>query len=249
MSEDKKYEVNAEGMEVTPDGKVILKKLPFTGVRRKMAQNLAESWHNNVSCTSFNKVDMSAVMAMKKKFTEEGRKVSYTDIFIRMIAVAVQENPMVNVCINEKKLEVYKNVNVGVAVSTPQGMVMTPVIKNADAKSVFEISRELKEVVRKINEGTVEMSDLEGGTVTISSLGNYEILGFAQVLVEPQSVIFGFGSINKEPVVLEDDTIGIRPMMYISDTTDHKAIHGITLMEFYKTFLAMFKDPEKYMEP
>lgn len=238
----------ADKYEVTEDGKVILKKIPFTGVRRMMAQNLADSWHTCVSTTSFNRVDTSAVMALKDKLTQEGRKVSYTDIFIRLSALAIQQNPMVNVSINDKKLEVYKSVNIGVAVSTPDGMVMTPVIRDAETKSVFQISAELKALVQKIKDRTITQEEMTGGTVTISSLGMYEICGFVQVLVQPQSFILGFGSIKKEPVVLEDDTIGVRPMMYISDTTDHRAIHGETLMLFYRTFLAMFKEPEKYME-
>ena len=238
-----------QNYEVTPDGKVILKKLPFTGVRRKMAQNLEHSWHTAVSCTSFNKVDTTEVVALKKKYAAEGRKVSYTDIFTRLVAVAVQQNPMVNVCINDKKLEVYKNVNIGMAISTPDGMVLNPVIRDAETKSVFQISDEVKGFVQKIKDRTITAEDMQGATMTVSSLGMYDICGFVQVLIEPQSFIVGFGNIRQEPAVLEDGSIAARPIMYISDTTDHRAIHGETLMLFYRTLLALFKEPEKYMEP
>lgn len=240
-----------QNYEVTEDGKVILKKLPFTGVRRKMAQNLEHSWHTAVSCTSFNKVDTTEVVALKKKYAAEGCKVSYTDIFTRLVAVAVQENPMVNVMINTetKKLEVYKNVNIGMAISTPDGMVLNPVIRDAERKSVFEISAEVKGFVQKIKDRTITAEDMQGATMTVSSLGMYDICGFVQVLIEPQSFIVGFGNIRQEPAVLEDGTIAARPMMYISDTTDHRAIHGETLMLFYRTLLSLFKNPEKYMEP
>lgn len=238
-----------ENYEVTEDGKVILKKIPFTGVRRKIAQNLEHSWHTAVSCTSFNKVDTTAVVALKKKYAADGRKISYTDIFTRLVAVAVSANPMVNVCINNNKLEVYKNVNIGMAITTPDNMILTPVIHNAETKSVFQISADVKEFVRKINDRTISSEDMMGATMTVSSLGMYEICGFVQVLIEPQSFIVGFGNIRQEAAVLEDGTIAARPMMYISDTTDHRAIHGETLMEFYRTLIALFKDPEKEMEP
>lgn len=250
MSAEKAYEVTEQlAEEVTEDGKVILKKLPFTGVRRMMAQNLSDSWHTCVSTTSFNRADMTAIQKLKADLAAQGCKVSYTDIFIRLTAVSIAENPMVNVSINGQKLEIYKNVNVGVAVSTPDGYVLVPVIKNAEQKSVFQISAELKELVKKVRANTITAEDMSGGTVTVSSLGMYQICGFVQVLIQPQSFILGFGSINMEPAVIEDGSIVARPMMYISDTTDHRAIHGETLMLFYKTFLNTFKEPEKYMEP
>jgi pyruvate/2-oxoglutarate dehydrogenase complex dihydrolipoamide acyltransferase (E2) component len=237
---------NKDNLEVTADGKRIAKKLPFTGVRRTIANNLINSWETAVTVSGFSKLDATRLVDLKNKLSET-QKVTYTEIFIKIVAEAAKRHPIVNAALVDKKIELYDSVNVGVAVGTPDGMLYVPVIRDADQKSVFEISAELKDVVQRILNKTVTHEDLMGGTITLSSLGMFDSYGGTQVLVSPQVMILSFGRIRKEPVVLEDDSIGIRHMMYISNSLDHRVVQGEQAAQFVKTIGEIYADPEPYM--
>jgi pyruvate dehydrogenase E2 component (dihydrolipoamide acetyltransferase) len=233
--------------EVTQDGKKILKCIPFTGVKRAMARNLEASWNAVVPVSGFSKVDCSAVKALKKRLADEGKKVTYTDIFVKLLASAVEQNPMVNSAIVEKKIELYKSVNMGVAVAAPNGDLLVPVIRDVQEKSLFEVSAALLDVAERVRTQNITEEDFIGGTITISSMGMYDAYGFTQVLVQPQAIIFGFGAIHDEPWVLEDGRLGVRPIIHISSTCDHRIIQGVSGSEASITLGKMFANPEKHL--
>ena len=233
--------------EKTSDGKEILKSLPFTGVRRAISRNLVASWATSVTTSGFSKRDATRVVALKEKYAAQGNKVTYTAIFGKILSAAITINPLINCALVDKRIEVYKSINIGVAVATEEGMLLVPVIKNTEEKDVFQINQELKELSVKVREKTITEEDLTGGTVTISSMGMYDVYGFSQVLVSPQVAIYGFGNIKKEPVVLEDDTIAVHPVIYISSSTDHRILQGAPVSEFGKLFNEIFQDPEPHM--
>ena len=239
--------MSGDNYEITEDGKKILKKIPFTGIKRTIARNLEESWNTAVTSGGWVKADCSAVKELKNKLKEQGIKVTYTDIFVKLLASAVSEHPMMNSSLVDKKIVLYKSVNVGIGYGDEDGNLLVPVIREVQDKSVVQVSQEIKDVTARIKNGTVTMEDFTGGTISISSLGMFECYGFSQVLVQPQSAILGFGTIHDEPWVLEDKTIGIKPIMHISISLDHRIIQGVTSSVFMMTLLNMFADPEKYM--
>lgn len=236
-----------EEYEVTEDGKVILKKIPFTGVKKRMAENLMDNWQSAVTVTGFGIFDCTQVKALKKKFNDEGHKITYTDIFVKLVAYAMEKNPMMNSSIVGKKIELYKSVNVGVAVAGPDGSLLVPVIREVQDKNIFEVSAAIKDVSERARTGGITLEDFMGGTVTVSSLGMFDTYGMTQVVVKPQAVIFGFGAIHDEPAVMEDGTIGIKPKMYVNSSADHRIVQGAAGYQMTADLKAAFKEPEKYM--
>lgn len=237
-----------KSFETTEDGKKILKRIPFTGVRKAIAENLLMSWNNTVPASGFIKVDCTGVKKLKSKFAAEGNKFSYTEIFIRLVAAAVEKQPSVNSALIDKKIEVYKSVNVGVATATPDGMLLVPVVRDVQEKSIHTLSRELKQLGQKVKEKKITHEDLSGGTITVSSMGMFDTYGMSPILVYPQALILGFGNIRDEPAVMEDGTIGIKPLMYLSCTMDHRVIQGEPMAQFLKTLSELFKESDQYME-
>lgn len=237
----------AEEFEVTVDGKKIKYKLPMIGVRRIIANNLQSSWDNSVPISGFFKYDCSAIRDLKNKLKAKGLIVSYTEIFIILTASAVKASPIVNSSIVEKKIEIYDSINVGVAVSAPDGSLIVPVIREVQDMDIRQVAESLSAIKQKMQNGTIVPADMIGGTITISSMGMFDTYGFTQVLSPGQSFILGFGSIHEEAVVLEDGTIAVRPMIHMSATADHRVIHGVAGAEFMKALGDGFANPEKYI--
>ena len=231
--------------EVTADGKEILKTLPLTGVRKVIANNLKESWQGLVPMSGFFKYDCTNLIAYKKKLAEEGVKVSFTDLFVALVAEAIRVVPQANAAITEKRIEIYKSVNIGVAVAAPDGSLIVPVLKGVENMGLKDISAGLQDLAKRTREGKIGMADLTGGTITVSSTGMFDTYGFTQIPAKGQSFILGFGTIRDEPAVLEDKTIGIRPIMYVSATADHRVIQGDSGTLFLRTIRDGILDPEK----
>lgn len=238
---------STENYEVTEDGKEILDKKKYIGVQRAMGNNMVSTWQNTPLVSGFLKVDASAVKELKDKLKAEDSNVTYTALFIKLLSTALEKNPSVNAALVDKNIEVYKSINIGFAVGTPDEHLYTPVIRNTEDKNVFEIAKEIKRLTKKVLDNNLTMEDLSGGTITMSSMGMYESWGMTQILVPPQAMILGYGSIRKEPVVLEDDSIGAKPIMYISTTSDHRVLQGEPVAKFSTTLLEHFKTPDKYM--
>ncbi len=236
-----------EEYEVTEDGKVILTKIPFTGVKKRMAENLVDNWQSAVTVTGSGIFDCTQVVAYRNKLKAEGHKITYTDIFVKLVAYALSKNPMMNASIVGKKIELYKSVNIGVAVAGPNGNLLVPVIRNCEEKSLFEIHDAIKDVSERARNNAMTMEDFMGGTVTVSSMGMFDTYVMTQVVVKPQAVIFGFGAIHDEVVVMEDGTIGIKPRMWVSSSADHRIVQGAAGYQMTADLIEAFKDPEKYM--
>lgn len=233
--------------EMTEDGKRIRQKLPMTGVRRIIANNLKASWDNCIPISGFFKYDCSAIRDMKNKLMEQGLKVSYTEIFIILTAAAVKAAPVVNSALVEKKIEIYESVNMGVAVAGPDGSLLVPVIREVQDMNIRQVAKSLADIKQKIKSGTMTTADMLGGTITISSMGMFDTYGFTQVPSAGQAFILGFGSIHEEAVVTEDGTIAARPVIHVSCTGDHRVIHGVAGASFMTALKDGFEHPEKYI--
>lgn len=237
----------AEELEVTLDGKKIRQKLPMTGVRKMIANNLQASWNDCVPISGFFKYDCSAIRDLKNELKEKGLKVSYTEIFIMLVAAAVKASPLVNSSLVEKKIEIYDSVNIGVAVSVPDGSLLVPVLREVQDMDIKQVAGNFAEIKQKIKTGTVALADMAGGTITISSMGMFDTYGFTQIPSLGQSFILGFGSIHEEAVVLEDGSIAARPIIHVSCTADHRVVHGVAGATFMAALKDGFEHPEKYI--
>ena len=223
-------------------------RIPMSRLRQAIARRLKEAQNTAAMLTTYNEVDMSALMEMRKNYQESfekknGVRLGYMSFFVKASIDALNEFPAVNAEIDGNDI-IYKNYyNIGVAVGTSQGLVV-PVLKNADKMSFGETESTIAEFGKRAKEGNLAMSDMAGGTFTISNGGVYGSLMSSPILNPPQSGILGMHKIQKRPVAI-DDNIEIRPMMYLALSYDHRIIDGREAVSFLVRIKEIIEDPRR----
>lgn len=223
---------------------------PMTRIRRRIAERLVAAKQNTAMLTTFNEIDMSRVMALRKQFKEEfserhGVSLGFMSFFIKACVSALMEFPELNAFIEEKDIVYHHYVNMGVAIGSGRGLVV-PAIRHADKRSFAELEQAIVEFVNKINNNRLALADLEGGTFTISNGGVYGSLLSTPILNLPQSGILGLHKIEKRPVVVNDEIV-IRPMMYVALSYDHRIVDGREAVAFLKSIKEHIENPELLM--
>ena len=201
----------------------------MTKLRRTIAQRLVEVKNQTAMLTTFNEVDMSAVMQVRAQEQENfqkkhGVKLGFMSFFVKACVAALQQYPDINGRIEGDEIVYNQRYDIGVAVGTEKGL-MVPVIRGADLLSYADIEKKLKEFADKARNGTIAIEDLQGGTFTITNGGVYGSLLSTPILNPPQSGILGMHSIVKRPIAVEDQVV-IRPMMYLALSYDHRIVDG-----------------------
>ena len=223
-------------------------RIPMSRLRQAIARRLKEAQNTAAMLTTYNEVDMSALMEMRKNYQESfekknGVRLGYMSFFVKASIDALTEFPAVNAEIDGNDI-IYKNYyNIGVAVGTSQGLVV-PVLKNADKMSFGETEATIAEFGKRAKEGNLAMSDMAGGTFTISNGGVYGSLMSSPILNPPQSGILGMHKIQKRPVAIGDN-IEIRPMMYLALSYDHRIIDGREAVSFLVRIKEIIEDPRR----
>ena len=223
-------------------------RIPMSRLRQAIARRLKEAQNTAAMLTTYNEVDMSALMEMRKNYQESfekknGVRLGYMSFFVKASIDALNQFPAVNAEIDGNDI-IYKNYyNIGVAVGTSQGLVV-PVLKNADKMSFGETEATIAEFGQKAKEGNLAMSDMAGGTFTISNGGVYGSLMSSPILNPPQSGILGMHKIQKRPVAIGDN-VEIRPMMYLALSYDHRIIDGREAVSFLVRIKEIIEDPRR----
>ena len=223
-------------------------RIPMSRLRQAIARRLKEAQNTAAMLTTYNEVDMSALMEMRKNYQESfekknGVRLGYMSFFVKASIDALNQFPAVNAEIDGNDI-IYKNYyNIGVAVGTSQGLVV-PVLKNADKMSFGETEATIAEFGKRAKEGNLAMSDMAGGTFTISNGGVYGSLMSSPILNPPQSGILGMHKIQKRPVAIGDN-IEIRPMMYLALSYDHRIIDGREAVSFLVRIKEIIEDPRR----
>jgi len=210
--------------------------ISLTGVRKISAERVAKSAREAPHCTLCMEVNMTEASKFK-----ESLGVSFTDIIVKAVAYALKEHRIMNSTLEGDKIKVFDEINIGVATVTPQGLVV-PVVKNADKKSLSELSAEIKALVKKAREGKLEHSDVSGGTFTITNLGMYGVEAFIPIINPPEAAILGVGKIIQKPVV-EENQIKIKPMMTLSLSFDHRIVDGAPAAQFLAKIKEILENP------
>jgi 2-oxoglutarate dehydrogenase E2 component (dihydrolipoamide succinyltransferase) len=222
----------------------------MTRLRQTIARRLKEAQSTAAMLTTFNDVDMSAVMKLRNDYKDlfekrHGVKLGFMGFFVKACLTALREIPAVNAEIRGDDV-VYKDfVHLGIAVGTERGLVV-PVVRDADLRSVAELEQEIARLARLARDGKLLPDDLVGGTFTISNGGVYGSLLSTPILNPPQSGILGMHKIEKRPVVL-DDAIVVRPMMYVALSYDHRLVDGEQAVTFLVGVKARLEDPERML--
>ena len=223
-------------------------RIKMTRLRQTIAKRLKQAQENAAMLTTFNEVDMSSIIEMRKNNQEDfqnrfGVKLGFMSFFVKASVLALKSFPPINAEIEGDEI-VYKNYyNISFAVGTEKGLVV-PVIKNADEKSFAEIEKNIKEMSDKAKKGNLTIEDLQGGTFTISNGGVYGSMLSTPILNPPQSGVLGMHNIIERPIVINGE-IKIRPIMYLALSYDHRIIDGKDSVSFLKTLKDNLEDPRK----
>ena len=225
-------------------------RVPMSRLRRVIAQRLKEAQNTAAMLTTFNEVDMTAVMELRSQYKDSFEKnhdarLGFMGFFVKACIAGLREFPAVNAEINGNDI-IYKDYyNIGVAVGTPQGLVV-PVIKDAHDLSIAEIETSVAGYGLKARDGGLAPSDMSGGTFTISNGGVYGSLMSTPILNTPQSAILGMHKIQKRPIAVGNEIV-IRPMMYLALSYDHRIIDGREAVSFLVRVKESIEDPRRLL--
>ncbi len=244
--------INLMGINPPPSERKIKygqeERIKMTRLRQTIAKRLKQAQENAALLTTFNEVDMSSVMQMRKENQDDfqsryGVKLGLMSFFVKASVVALKNFPAINAEINGDEI-VYKNYyNISFAVGTDKGLVV-PVLRNADELSFAEIEKNIKEISEKAKDGNLTIEDLQGGTFTISNGGVYGSMLSTPILNLPQSGVLGMHNIVDRPLVV-DGEIKIRPVMYLALSYDHRIIDGKESVSFLKMVKENLEDPRR----
>jgi 2-oxoglutarate dehydrogenase E2 component (dihydrolipoamide succinyltransferase) len=219
-------------------------------LRQKIAERLVAAQQTAALLTTFNEVDMSAVMALRAKHQEEfvkrnGFKLGFMPFFVKAVVHALREVPAINTQIEGDTLVQNHYYDIGVAVSTEKGL-MVPVIRDCDALGMAAIERAITDAAGKAREGKITLPDLEGGVFTITNGGTFGSLLSTPIINPPQSAILGMHAINERPVAAAGQVV-IRPMMYVALTYDHRLVDGRDAVTFLVRVKQAIEDPARLL--
>ena len=223
-------------------------RIKMTRLRQTIAKRLKQAQENAAMLTTFNEVDMSGIMAMRKDNQEDfksryGIKLGLMSFFVKACVVGLKLFPAINAEIEDQDI-IYKNYyNISFAVGTEKGLVV-PVLRNADEMSFAEIEKEIKKLSEKANTGSLTIEDLQGGTFTISNGGVYGSMLSTPILNPPQSGVLGMHNIVERPAN-DNGEIKIKPIMYLALSYDHRIIDGKESVSFLKTVKENLEDPRR----
>jgi len=217
---------------ITPSGNDEI--VEMDRMRKMIAEHMVMSVHTAPHVTSFVEADVTNLVLWrnktKKQFEEkEGEKLTFTPIFVEAVAKALRDYPMVNSSINGDQIIVKKNINIGMATALPSGNLIVPVIGNADQLNMVGLAKKVNDLAKRARENKLKPDEISGGTYTISNVGTFGNVMGTPIINQPQSGILALGAIRKKPAVIETptgDTIGIRHMMFLSHSYDHRVVNG-----------------------
>jgi len=224
--------------------------IPITGVRKVIAEHMAESAFTIPHVTTFDECDMSDLVAWRGKYVdkieaEHGIRVTYMPFFVKAIIYAARDFPWINATFDGDNLHVKKNFNIGFAVARENSLIV-PVVKNCEQKSILQIAREMKELGEKANADDLEMKDITGGTFTITNAGMFGATASTPIIAHPQVAILGIHKIADRPVV-RDGEIVIRPILNFGMSFDHRIIDGGYAVQFLRKMIEYLEDPESWL--
>jgi pyruvate dehydrogenase E2 component (dihydrolipoamide acetyltransferase) len=221
---------------------------PLRGLRGKIAENTARSARTIPHVTSGFECDAGELVSLKERLDETyDQRITYTPILVKALVPGLQAFPSLNASVDDEAEEIVEKryYNVGVAVHTDAGLLV-PVVKNVDRKSIVEIAAELEELVAAARERTIEPTDLQGGTFTITNVGSHGEHGTfgTPIINHPEAAIMGVGAISDEPVAVSESEFGVRKRLSISLSYDHRIIDGVTAGAFAEHVIEGIEDPK-----
>ena len=219
--------------------------IAMDGIRGIIAERMTLSLQTNASVTLHTEVDATGFVELRGMLNDklQAREVSitYTDLLVKVVANALREHPRLNATLTDEGIHLLPEINIGVAVALEDGLVV-PVVRDADKARLSEISTQVKDFAERARSNQLTPGELQGGTFTITNLGNFGVDAFTPIINPPESAILGVGRILKKPVVHNDEII-IRSMLTLSLTFDHRVVDGAPAAQFLQTVSGYIQDP------
>jgi 2-oxoglutarate dehydrogenase E2 component (dihydrolipoamide succinyltransferase) len=225
-------------------------RVKMTRLRSRIAERMKEAQNTAAILTSFNEVDLKAVMDLRRKYQEDfterhGTKLGLMSFFVKACCEALRRHPVVNASIDGDEIVYHNYQDIGIAVSTERGL-MVPVLRNAENMSLADIEICISHFARQAREGTIALEDLQGGTFSITNGGVFGSLVSTPLLNPPQSAILGMHTIKERPVVVDGEIVA-RPMMYLAISYDHRLIDGKDAVQFLVAIKETLEDPARLL--
>lgn len=222
----------------------------MSGLRKTIASRLVAAKNTTAMLTTFNEIDMSAIMELRKKYKDQfkekhGVGLGFMSFFTKAVCTAIKAYPAVNAQIDGTEIIYHNYADVGVAVSTPRGLVV-PVVRNAEGMSLAQIESKILELALKARDNKITIEDMQGGTFTITNGGVFGSMMSTPILNAPQSAILGMHNIVERPVAVNGQVV-IRPVMYVALSYDHRIVDGRESVGFLKTIKEMIEDPSRLL--
>lgn len=231
---------------VVPTGNRAENRVPMTRLRARIAERLLEAKQSTAMLTTFNEIDMQPIMDIRNEYKDafekkHGARLGFMSIFVKAATIALQRFPEINAFIDGNDVVYHNYCDVGIAVSSERGLVV-PVLRSAEHLGLADIETSIVNFAKKAKAGKLDMSDLSGGTFTITNGGVFGSLMSTPILNPPQSAILGMHATQKRPVVVNDEIV-IRPMMYVALSYDHRIVDGQGAVTFLKTIKELVENP------
>jgi 2-oxoglutarate dehydrogenase E2 component (dihydrolipoamide succinyltransferase) len=225
-------------------------RVKMTRLRSRIAERMKDAQNTAAILTSFNEVDLKAVMDLRRKYQEQfverhGIKLGLMSFFVKACCEALRKHPIVNASIDGDEIVYHNYQDIGIAVSTERGL-MVPVIRNAENMSLAEIEQAISHYAQKARAGTIALEDLQGGTFSITNGGVFGSLVSTPLLNPPQSAILGMHTIKERPVVADGEIVA-RPMMYLAISYDHRLVDGKDAVQFLVAVKETLEDPARLL--
>ncbi len=228
-----------------------VERLKMSRRRQTIAKRLVEVQHTAAMLTTFNEVDMSAVMKLRTKrkdafFEKHGVRLGFMSFFTKAVVAALKKYPLLNAEIQDDEIILKKFYDIGIAVAAPEGLVV-PVVRDANQKSFAEIEGEINQLGKKARDNNLTLKELQGGTFTITNGGVFGSLMSTPILNSPQVGILGMHKIQTRPIAIDEERMENRPMMYIALSYDHRIVDGKEAVGFLVTVKELLEDPESLL--
>ena len=219
----------------------VVQEIPIAGVRKVIFRNMHLSLATQAQLTLHTEASAVAMMRLRSRLNAAGAKVSYNAVLVKVIAQALKQHPLVNASVEGEVIKVWRQVHVGVAMDLGRGLIV-PKVRNAEGKSIREISADIDRLVEAAKAGSLALDDLTLGTFTLTNLGAWDIDDFTPIVNHPESAILGVGRIVEKPVA-RDGQVVIEPRLALSLSFDHRIIDGAPGAAFLKTIKDFIEDP------
>ncbi len=235
------------------DGKEVLDTISYSGMRQAIGNHMMQSLAVSAQLSNIGEIDMTQLIRFRKSYLKKekefGVRITYTDLIVMLLAKAIKYVPIINASLVEGEIKIWKDINIGVAVSFENGKydssLIVPVIKNTESKSLLEIANINRDLITRARNGRLTPDEVTGGTITLTNLGALTpgwMIG-TPIINQPQAVIIGTGAILEKPVGV-NGKIELRPTMTVSFTYDHRVMDGAPIAKFYTKITELADNPE-----